>query len=125
MYDTRYLTRNGGKRTCIHSGEANHLYGAYLEPKFTYFCFNILNPFPMPNVTIKGISEITLKLIRKKAAANSRSMNKEIIELLDKYALTRPIDSKRILKEIDKVKHLFKGNLSSASIRNAIRQGRE
>jgi len=79
----------------------------------------------MPNVTIKGISEDTLSLIKKKAASNSRSLNKEIIDLLNRYAKTQILDSKRMLKEIDKVQHLFKGNLSSTSIRSAIRQGRK
>jgi len=79
----------------------------------------------MPNVTIKGIAEDTLNLIKKKAAENNRSLNKEIIDLLNRYADTRTLDAKNILKEVDKVKKLMKGTLSPVTIKNAIRQGRK
>ena len=79
----------------------------------------------MPNVTIKGITEDTLNLIKKKAAENNRSLNKEIIDLLNRYADTRTLNGKHILKEVDKVKKLFKGTLSPATFKNAIRQGRK
>lgn len=79
----------------------------------------------MSNVTIKGISEDTLKLIKRKAVENNRSLNKEIIELLNRYADTRSSDPKHILKEIDKFKKHFKDMLSETSIKNAIREGRK
>ncbi|MEP6793064.1 MAG: hypothetical protein ABJB16_01970 [Saprospiraceae bacterium] len=79
----------------------------------------------MPNVTIKGINEDTLKLIKRKATENNRSLNKEIIELLNRYADTRSPDPKHILKEIDKFKKHFRDTLSGKSIENAIREGRK
>lgn len=79
----------------------------------------------MPNVTIKGITEDTLKLIKRKSAENSRSFDKEIIELLDRYADTRSLDPKHILKEIDKFKKHFRDTLSGKSIENAIRERRK
>jgi thiamine phosphate synthase YjbQ (UPF0047 family) len=79
----------------------------------------------MPNVTIKGIHEDTLKLIKRKAADNNRSLNKEIIELLNRYADTKSPDTKHILKEIDKFKKHFKETLSETSIKNAVREGRK
>jgi chromosomal replication initiation ATPase DnaA len=79
----------------------------------------------MPNITVKGISEETLSLLRKKAASNQRSMNKEIIEVLIKHADTKVIDVKAILKSIDKAKPLFKGKLTASQIQNTIRKGRK
>ncbi len=78
----------------------------------------------MPSITIKGISEDTLKLIRKKAASNSRSINKEIIELLNQYVKSKPLDIKQMVRSLDKIRPLFKGSLSSKSIQDSIRKGR-
>ena len=79
----------------------------------------------MPNITIKGISEETLTLLRKKAASNQRSMNKEIIELLIRHVDAKVIDVKSILRSIDKAKPLFKGKLTISQIQNAIHKGRK
>jgi type IV secretory pathway VirB4 component len=79
----------------------------------------------MANLTIKGISDETLSRLRQKAFSNSRSMNKEIIELLTKYAYARIPDVKHLLKTINEFKPLFKGSLSSTVINNAIRKSRK
>ena len=79
----------------------------------------------MPNITIKGITEDTLSLIKKKASSNSRSLNKEIIDLLDRHAKIQAYAKSDLLKEINKVKVLFEGKLSAESIRTAIQKGRK
>ena len=79
----------------------------------------------MANITIKGITEVTLNLIKKKASANSRSLNKEIIDLLDRHAKMQAFTKKDLLKEINKAKSLFDGKLSPASLRTAIQKGRK
>lgn len=79
----------------------------------------------MPNLTIKGITADTLSLIKKKASANSRSLNKEIIDLLDRHAKIQAYAKSDLLREINKAKILFDGKLSPKSIRSAIQKGRE
>ena len=79
----------------------------------------------MPSLTIKGISNETLSRIRKKAISNSRSMNKEIIELLTRYAYARTPDVKQILKAINEFKPLFKGTVSPKVIKNIIQKSRK
>ena len=79
----------------------------------------------MPNLTIKGITEDTLTLIKKKASANSRSLNKEIIDLLDRHAKIQAYTEKDLLKDIHKAKLFFEGKISSSAIRSAIQKGRK
>ena len=79
----------------------------------------------MPNLTIKGIKEDTLSLIKKKASANSRSLNKEIIDLLERHAKIQASTKSALVKEINKAKLLFEGKLSDASIRDAVQKGRK
>ena len=79
----------------------------------------------MANITIKGITEDTLNLIKKKASANSRSLNKEIIDLLNRHAKIQAYAKDDLLKELNKAKLLFKGKLSATNIRSAIDNGRK
>lgn len=79
----------------------------------------------MPTLTIKGITADTLSLIKKKASANNRSLNKEIIDLLERHAKIQAFTKSDLLKEINKAKSLFDGKISASSIRSAVQKGRK
>ena len=79
----------------------------------------------MPKITIKGISEETLSLLRKKAALNQKSLNQEISELLIRHAHVKKIDVNSLLKSIDKARPSFTGKLSTSLIQSTIRKGKK
>ena len=79
----------------------------------------------MPNLTIKGIPENTLSLLKPKAIANGRSLNKEIIDLLERHAKIQAFTNNDLLKEIHKAQLLFDGKLFSSTIQSAIQKERK
>jgi CRISPR/Cas system-associated protein Cas10 (large subunit of type III CRISPR-Cas system) len=66
--------------------------------------------------------EDTLSLVKKKASANSRSLNKEIIDLLDRHAKIQAFTKSDLLKEIHKAKLLFGGKLPASDIQKPFKK---
>lgn len=55
----------------------------------------------MRNMTIKGIPDSLYRRIKKRAAENRRSLNREVIVCLDQSVAGSPIDPKAFLADID------------------------
>ena len=64
----------------------------------------------MPSLTIKDIPEDLLERLRQRAAADKRSMNKEILHLLDTALSREPVDynSASISRRIDAQVHAWR-----------------
>ncbi len=78
------------------------------------------------SITVKGIPETVLKKLKKRAEANRRSLNSEILVQLERVADETSPDRARLLAEIDAARSaLPRLGLTSTEIRRAVRSGRE
>lgn len=79
----------------------------------------------MPNLTLKNVPEQLLERLRAQAAANRRSVNSEILTLLDEALVPRKPDLPSMLAEISELHSQYRiPKLSAAEIRRAIGRGR-
>jgi antitoxin FitA len=77
------------------------------------------------SITIKNVPTALLERIRQRAAANRRSMNREIIHQLEAAYPADAEDTDQILAEIAELHRLWKGPpLTADEIRAAIDEGR-
>ena len=82
----------------------------------------------MKNMTLKGIPDPIHKALKKQAETNHRSLNQEILSILDKAIekTTHPyMSTEKLLAEIREGRKLFKGSMTLEEIDKAKREGRE
>jgi plasmid stability protein len=59
----------------------------------------------VPNLTLKNLPERLLETLRQRAAAHRRSLNSEILNLLEEAVLPRRLDPEELLARIDQMHH--------------------
>ncbi|HEX5168272.1 MAG TPA: Arc family DNA-binding protein [Cyclobacteriaceae bacterium] len=79
----------------------------------------------MANITLKNIPDSLIEKLRKKAKANERSINSEILFMLKHYlvAENRP-DAEEVIKRAQRFRVKVKGSLSADEIEKSINEGR-
>ena len=78
----------------------------------------------MPSITVKNIPEPIYQQLKKRAQAQHRSINSEIIACLEQTTLPHRISPEEILRQARNMRQQAKGSLSAQQIQNAIDQGR-
>jgi antitoxin FitA len=81
----------------------------------------------MKNMSVKNIPDHTHKALKKQAETNHRSLNKEILAILERSigntSYQNP-NTEKLLAEIREVRKRFKGSLTIEQIDRAKREGR-
>ena len=79
----------------------------------------------MASLTLKGIPDDLLTRLRKVAEANRRSLNREVIERLERSLEGRRLDPESLLARVDSLRvRLALTPLDDATIQRAKRAGR-
>ena len=79
----------------------------------------------MASLTLKGLPDELLKRLRGVAEANRRSLNREVIERLERSLASRRLDPESLLARADALRvRLALKPLDDATIRRAKRTGR-
>lgn len=78
----------------------------------------------MPSITVKNIPESIYQQLKKRAQAQHRSINSEIIACLEQSTLSLRVSPEEILRQARKMRQQTKGSLSAREIQEAIDQGR-
>ena len=79
----------------------------------------------MPSLTIKGIPNTLLDLLRRRAELHRRSLNSEVLHLLERSVSSTPVDSEAILRRIRALRERTQlPALSSEDLESAIDAGR-
>ena len=79
----------------------------------------------MASLTLKGIPDDLLKRLRKVAETNRRSLNREVIERLERSLEGRRLDPESLLARLDALRvRLALKPLADGTIRKAKRAGR-
>jgi plasmid stability protein len=79
----------------------------------------------MLSLTIKGVPERLYRRLKKRAAANRRSLNGEVIYCLERATALPALDVAVWLGEVDRMRtKLALGRVSDAALRRAKRSGR-
>lgn len=79
----------------------------------------------MPNLTIKGLSREVHERLRRRAKARGRSLNREILQILEGAVGARTLDPEEVIARIDELHRRFGTRpTSDAEIRAARREGR-
>jgi plasmid stability protein len=79
----------------------------------------------MPSVTIKGIPEKVLARIRTRAKRNKRSLNREIIHILEESGNKSTLNYEEIMKQVGEAHTYFSGNLPAKDVDKAKKAGRK
>lgn len=75
------------------------------------------------NFTLKNIPEDLYKKVRERAERNHRSINGEIISILNAATMSRPFDLDEILLQAREFRGRTKGFLTEEFLRQAKREG--
>ena len=78
----------------------------------------------MPSITVKNIPEPIYQQLKKRAKAQHRSINSEIIACLEQSTLPHRPSPEEFLRQARKMRQQAKGSLSAQEIQEAIDQGR-
>ena len=78
----------------------------------------------MPSITVKNIPEPIYQQLKKRAQAQHRSINSEIIACLEQSTLPHRPSPEEFLRQARKMRQQAKGSLSAQEIQEAIDQGR-
>jgi plasmid stability protein len=79
----------------------------------------------MKTITLKGIPEPLYRALKRRAAANRRSLNSEVIVSLENLVLSRALSPAQRLARIDAVRERTRGvYLTDEAINAAKREGR-
>jgi plasmid stability protein len=77
------------------------------------------------NLTIKDIPTELHGRLKARALANKRSLNWEVIDILEKAETTKPVDVAGLLEEVHRIHaHLNVPPLSEALLKQSIAEGR-
>ncbi len=81
----------------------------------------------MPNLTVKNIPPILYERLKQRAADNRRSINSEILMIIEQALLTRTsAEVERLIEGARKIRELTAGySLTTEEIQKAIDEGRE
>ena len=78
----------------------------------------------MVSITLKDIPDGLRRNLRKRAEANGRSLNREIIEILKQVAQPRRHDQEQYLDRIRRLRSRIEIHLTQEDIEAAITRGR-
>jgi len=79
----------------------------------------------MPTITVKNIPEYIYKRLKNRAAANRRSLNSEIITLIEQAVTSQPVDPEAFLERARQLRDNDPPyRLSDDEFNQAKRQGR-
>lgn len=79
----------------------------------------------MKTITLKGIPEPLYRALKRRAAANRRSMNSEVLASLETLLAVRKVSPSERLARIDAVRERIKGvYLTDETLNAAKREGR-
>ena len=78
----------------------------------------------MPSITVKNIPEPIYQQLKKRAKAQHRSINSEIIACLEQSTLPHRPSPEEFLRQARKMRQQAKGSLSAQEIQEVIDQGR-
>lgn len=78
----------------------------------------------MPNITVKNIPEPIYEELKKRAKAQHRSINSEIIACLEQSTHSFRPSPEYFLRQAERIHKLAKGSISAEEIEAAINQGR-
>lgn len=79
----------------------------------------------MVSITVKYITDTTYKALKERAAINHRSINSEIIHIIEKAALSQPFDPEQHLRQARRSRNKTKGFLLTDTLAiNAKNYGR-
>lgn len=79
----------------------------------------------MATITIKGVSDETLEKIKARAKRHHRSLNKEIIHILQEVQNNQSPSLEELLQNINRAHRVVKGKLGEPLINEAKGAGRE
>lgn len=78
-------------------------------------------------MTLKNIPDPIHKALKKQAETNHRSLNQEILAILERAASGGPLyrrpDADQVLAEVREMRKLFKGSLTLEEMNKAKREG--
>lgn len=79
----------------------------------------------MATLTIKGVPDDLLDLLRQKAEANRRSLNSEVLVTIEQSVGRRPIDPEAFLERVRRRRERMNiGEISPELLREAREEGR-
>ncbi len=61
----------------------------------------------MPSLTIRNIPEDILEILRARAGRNHRSLNGEVLVLLETHALAPVADARRLIEEVREIQQRY------------------
>lgn len=61
----------------------------------------------MPSLTIRGIPQDILEILRARAGRNHRSLNGEVLVLLETHALAPVTDARRLIEEVREIQRRY------------------
>lgn len=78
----------------------------------------------MPSITVKNIPDKLYKKIKASAGKNRRSINSEIITLLENNFSTEKIDIEKLIKEAEEIKSNLSFVVNEEELQYAKNEGR-
>ncbi|MFQ5743647.1 MAG: Arc family DNA-binding protein [Acidobacteriota bacterium] len=80
----------------------------------------------MPSLTIRDIPEEVLESLRERAQRNHRSLNGELLTLLETYALAPSVEPREFVEEVREIQQRYAvPRVDHAEIDSLKRRGRE
>jgi plasmid stability protein len=79
----------------------------------------------MITITIKGIPKETHHELKRRATAHRRSLNSEVISVLESCVRSVPVDTKALLARVRTRREAMKFKTTAAEINRIIREGRD
>jgi plasmid stability protein len=115
------------KRDCKDRGKTlNSKTGAQIFRNLLYPYFWFQNGTIMANVTVKNIPDSLYKLLQNRAKQNRRSINNEVIVLLERYVTAGNVDFTKVHESAEKARALLKGKMVTEDEINELKSwGRE
>ncbi|MBL1213265.1 MAG: Arc family DNA-binding protein [Ignavibacteriae bacterium] len=78
----------------------------------------------MPSITIKNISDGMMRKLKRRAKLNRRSLNSEIIQILDDLVNSSKIDINKILQKAAAIREKIEYSLSDKELTKFKNEGR-
>ncbi|MBO6535414.1 MAG: Arc family DNA-binding protein [Balneolaceae bacterium] len=79
----------------------------------------------MANITIKNIPDEVYEQLKERAKRNRRSINNEVIHLIESQFRANQINVEEVLYKARKLRSKMKGSLTEEEIRQAINRDRD
>ncbi|MBO6793615.1 MAG: Arc family DNA-binding protein [Balneolaceae bacterium] len=79
----------------------------------------------MANITIKNIPDEVYEKLKDRAKRNRRSINNEVIHLIESQFRANQVNAEEIRYEAEKFRQKIKRSLTTEEIEAAINEGRE